>query len=173
VTAASLAADGFRPVGEVVAEIDAAAYLAILEDRWGIPGEAFADQLIFRPNRKWLAIVDRRMLVPVDAEWLAIGIPFLYDKMRDPRLTTAAAIKLGSLATRNLLDLDRAELGEFLARRDFRPRPEEAAKCTGPGYVIVRHRGLVAGLGHAWTDAGELTVRGMVPRSWQARGVGR
>lgn len=165
--------DGFLPVSEVVEEIDAEKYLAILEERWGIPGAAFADQLIFRPNRKWLAIVDRRTLIPVAAEWLSIGIPFLYDQMRDPRLTTAASIKFGPLARRNLLDLDRTELTAVLTHGDFRPRPEEAAKCTGPGYVIFRHRGLVAGLGHAWIQDGELAVRGMVPRSWQARGVGK
>jgi hypothetical protein len=164
--------DGFRPVGEVVAEIDATPYLALLEDRWGIPAAAFADQLIFRPNRKWLSIVDRRTLIPVDAEWLSIGIPFLYDQMRDPRLTTAASIHFGPLAQRNLLDLDRGELADFLVRRRFRPRPEEAARCSGPGYVIVRHRGFVAGLGHAWIEDGELFVEGMVPRSWPARGVG-
>ncbi len=164
--------EGFRLVEEVVEEIDAAPYLALLEDRWGIPADVFAGSVIFRPNRKWLAIVDRRVLVPVDAEWLAIGIPFLYDRMRDPRLTTAAAIQFGALARRNLLDLDREELTAFLARRELRPRPEEVAKCTGPGYVIVRHRGLVAGLGRAWAEDDGLVVQGMVPRSWQARGVG-
>jgi hypothetical protein len=164
--------EGFRPVAEVVEEIDAAPFRVLLEERWGSPEDAFADQLIFRPNRKWLAIVDRRTRIPVDAEWLSIGIPFLYDQMRDPRLTTAASIQFGPLAKRNLVDLDRGELDGFLARRRFRLRPEEAAKCTGPGYVIARHRGFVTGLGRARAEDGGLLVEGMVPRSWPARGVG-
>jgi len=161
---------GFHPVAEVVEPLDPAPYLAILEERFGIPPHRFDRYLIFRPNAKRLAIVDRQLRVPAGVEPLAIGMPFFYVNMRDPRWTTAAAVAFGHLATRNLIELDDRELTAFLTRRDLPLRPEEAARCTGPGYVLARHRGMVVGMGRAWeAEEGGLVVRGTVPRSWPAR----
>ncbi len=161
--------EGFRPLDEVVEAVDAEPYLAILEERFGIPRETFADHLVFRPNRKHLAVADRRLLVPAGTEPMAIGMPFLYVRMRSPRLTSGAAIAFGAAARRNAVDLDGAEVEDFVARRELLLRPEETAKCTGPGWVLARHRGVVVGLGRAKAGEAGLTVEGMVPRSWTAR----
>jgi NOL1/NOP2/fmu family ribosome biogenesis protein len=160
---------GFRALAEVVETVDAEPYLAILEERFGIPPKTFAGHLVFRPNSKHLAIADRRLVVPEGAETLGIGMPFLYVRMATPRLTTAAAIAFGAAARRNVLDLDDAEVDDFVARREFPLRSEEASKCTGPGWVLARHRGMTVGLGRAKASEAGLVVVGMVPRSWAAR----
>ena len=161
--------EGFRALADVVETVDAEPYLRILEERFGIPRETFAGYLVFRPNSKHLAIAGRDLVVPEGAETLAIGMPFLYVRMATPRLTTAAAIAFGGAARRNVLDLDDAEADEFVARRTFPLRAEEAAKCTGPGWVLARHRGMIVGLGRAKASEAGLVVEGMVPRSWAAR----
>lgn len=160
---------GFRPVDEVIEEVDAEAYFALLEERFGIPRESFSDYRVFRPNAKCLAIVDRRLEVPAGSEPLAVGMPFLYVNRRHPRLTTAATVRFGAGATCNTVDLKPREVEDFIDRRELPLRPEEEAKCTGPGYVIGRHRGMILGLGHAQDGEGSLIVLGMVPRSWNAR----
>ncbi len=161
--------EGFRALGEVVEVVEAEPYLAILEERFGIPRETFADHLVFRPNSKHLAIADRRMLVPAGADWMGIGMPFFYFRMRSPRLTSGAAIAFGAGARKNAVDLDEPEVEDFVARRTIPLRAEEAAKCTGPGWVLARHRGVVVGLGRATAGEAGLTIEGMVPRSWTAR----
>lgn len=161
--------EGFRPLREVVDPLDPEPWLALLEERFAIPRETFAGLLIFRPNRKHLAIADGDLLVPVGSEPLALGMPFVYDRMRSPRLTTGAAVRFGAAARRNLVDLDGDEIEDFLARREVLLRPEEAAKCSGPGWVLARHRGLVLGLGRAQGRDGGLVLVGMVPRSWAVR----
>ncbi len=161
--------EGFRALDEVVEAVDATPYLEILEQRFGIPRETFAGHLVFRPNRKHLAIADRRLQVPAGAEPMAIGMPFLYVRMRNPRLTSGAAVAFGAAARRNVVDLDDAEVDTFVDRRQFVLRPEEAAKCSGPGWVLARYRGVVVGLGRATAGEEGLVVEGMVPRSWAAR----
>lgn len=157
---------GFEPVAELVDAIDPAPWLDLLDERFGIPPSSFDEYLVFRPNRKWLALVDRGMELPPGAETLSIGMPFLYDRMRDPRLTTAAAVKFGPLATRNVLDLDEGRIDDFTARREI---PLDPRTLTGPGWVIGRYRGIVVGLGHARAEGEGFVVLGMVPRSWEAR----
>ncbi len=161
--------EGFRALEEVVEAVDAEPYLAILEERFAIPRQTFAGHLVFRPNSKHLAIADRRLLVPDGADLLAVGMPFLYVRMASPRLTTAAAIAFGGAARRNAVDLDAREVEGFVARRELTLRAEEAAKCTGPGWVLARYRGAVVGLGRAKTSEAGLVLEGMVPRSWAAR----
>ncbi len=161
--------EGFRALDEVVEAVDATPYLTILEERFGISRETFAGHLVFRPNSKHLAIADRRLQVPAGAEPMAIGMPFLYVRMRSPRLTSGAAVAYGAAARRNAVDLDEREVEDFVARRGFVLRPEEAAKCSGPGWVLARHRGAVVGLGRATAGEAGLAVEGMVPRSWAAR----
>ena len=78
------------------------------------------------------------------------------DKAKQPKLSTQAALAMGSLATRNVIELSREEVDVYLARGSLPVSTDRAAACSGPGYVIVRHLGFALGMGtlrhgpHRW-----------------------
>ncbi len=167
-----MAVSGFQPASETVEVVNAAPYFADIETRFGIPASAFDDYLVLRPNAKCLALVARGLLLPDGLQSLAFGMPFLYVNMRDPRLTTAAAVKFGSLATRNVVDLDDAQTERFVTRHELALTREQEAQLTGPGYVLARHCGMVLGLGHARPGDEAMVLAGTVPSSWRDRLAG-
>lgn len=156
------------PVAELVEAVDAAAHLAELERRFGIPRRLFDDFVVFRANAQRLSIVDRRLRLPPSPEPLSVGMSFLYFRMERPRLTTAAAVRFGAHATRNLAELDHDEALDFAYRREIVLRPASAATIDGDGYVLARHRGLILGLGRCRHEDRGAVLYGMVPRSWRA-----
>ncbi len=107
------------------------------------------------------------MGLPTQADFLSIGMSFLYDRMRDPRLTTAATVRFGPLATRNVVDLDTPRVEDFVARREIPLGPD--SPVTGHGYLMARHRGIIVGLGHARSAGEGFVVVGMEPRSGPSR----
>ena len=156
-----------RRVTDVVDAVDAEPWLAILEGRFGIPRDVFADLLIFRANRSTLQIARRDLELPRRPDPVAVGIPFFYLKMRNPRPTSAAAILFGARADRNVLDLDEARVADFAFGREI-PLGEDAG-IDGPGYVIARFRGSVVGLGHCRAEGDGLVLKGMMPKAWASQ----
>ena len=156
-----------RSVAEVVDAVDPEPWLAILEERFGIPGEVFADHLLFRANRSTLGIVRRGLELPRRPDPAAVGMPFFYLRMRNPRPTSAAAIRFGVHAERNVLDLGESRVADFVFGRDI-PLGGDT-EIDGPGYVIARFRGSVVGLGHCRDEGDGLVAKGMVPKAWASQ----
>ncbi|MCP3963453.1 MAG: RNA methyltransferase [bacterium] len=160
-----------REVAEVVEEVDPEPYLAVLQERFGIPRSLFEGHLVFRKKngRKTagrLGIVRRDLRLPRRPEPLAVGIPFFHAGMKYPRPTSAAAVAFGHHARRNLLDLDDRRVMDFVFGREIRI---DEALIDGPGYVLGRHRGDVIGLGVCRHRDGALVARGMVPKAWASQ----
>ena len=161
--------DGFRDVAEVVETVDPAPWLALLEERFGIPAVVFTDYLVFRAKAQTVSIVRRGLRLPLRPEPVAVGIPFFYANMRHPRPTSAAAIKFGRHAGRNVLDLDEQRLMDFVFGREIHLDSKDSSAIDGAGYVLGRYRGSVIGLGHCREDSGGLVLRGMMPKAWAAQ----
>ncbi|MEL7061520.1 MAG: hypothetical protein AAGN46_15960 [Acidobacteriota bacterium] len=151
-------------------EIDPAPYLHLLEERFGIPLEAFADFAFFRPNRNTVWIRRRELDWSGGAPALhAVGFPFFHPTLRFPRPTNAAVLRFGHLARRSVLDLNRMQLAAFV-RREERPLDADPPLPAGDhGYVIARSDGDIVGLGIV-RPAGDgrptPTLEGLVPSSW-------
>ncbi len=159
-----------RSVAEVVDVVDPEPWLAILAERFGIPRRIFADHLVFRARASGLSIARRDLELPRRPEPAAVGIPFFYFGMRHPRPTSAAAIRFGAHAERNVVDLDERRVTDFVFGREIPLRDEDAARVDGAGYVLGRYRGNVIGLGHCREDEeGGLVLKGMVPKSWASQ----
>ena len=156
-----------RTVTEVVEAVDPAPYLAILEQRFGIAPGIFDDYIVFRANASTLAIVRRDLSLPRAPDPVALGMPFFYPRMRHPRPTSAAVLKFGEHATRNVLDLDDPEVLDFAFGREI--VLGAAAGVDGPGWVIGRYRGSVVGMGRCWQADGRQMLTGMVPKAWAAQ----
>ncbi len=127
--------------------IDIAAWLLMLEDRFGFPPDIFAPYRVEQPNPKYLTLVARDHTPPFDPKPSSTGIPFLRINLPYPKPTTAAAMMLGPHATRNVVELDRTQADVFLSRRNAVLTEQQTICCTGIGYVIVRHAGISLGLG--------------------------
>jgi len=155
-----------HPLGEVEPAVRRA-HLDHLDERFGFPEGTFDELALVRQGKEKLVAVPRGLAVPAHPAPRALGLPLLYADMRNPKLTTAAAMAFGARARSNAVELDRPRLDDYLARRDVALTAEEAAACTGDGYALVRHRG--ACLGVAWYRAapgGGGSLRSLFPKRW-------
>ncbi|MEM9557130.1 MAG: hypothetical protein AAGC60_22925 [Acidobacteriota bacterium] len=160
---------------EHLREVDGGIEYGILEERFGIPRSTFEPYMLFRPNRRALWICRRDLLLPERPEPHAVGFPFFYINMRFPRPTTAAIVRFGHLATRNVVELEDAWVEPFLQRQALEITGATAAAWTGHGYLVARHRGLTLGLS-IWRPAAAGAdeeyagmLQGLCPHSWTQR----
>lgn len=142
--------------------------LALLEERFGIPREVFAAYVVFRPNAKTVWIADRRLRIPPRPEPTAVGMPFFHTKSRYPRPTSAAAMRFGRHATRNVVDLDEDQVRALVAQRDVRLTCEQERSLSGTGYVFARYRGVVLTVGLYRSEQEGGVLIGAVPKSWSS-----
>jgi len=136
-------------------EAGRARWLGPVIERFGFPSDTFDGLRLVRHGAKTLALVADDLAPPAHPAPGSYGLAVLHAGMRDPKLTTAAAMALGGRARRNVLDLDpdgdnasdreRAEL--YVARGDLELSAEEAARMTGAGYALVRWAGATLGVG--------------------------
>lgn len=171
--------EGFQRVEETVRGVDSAPFVEILDQRFGIPPRLFDQLLVFRPNNRWLSIVDRRLLVPLSPAHAGVGMPFFYDRLVHPRPTTATAIRFGAHARSNGVDLDTLPrqgpegdpdpVHRFVRRQKVVLDTQAWGGLTGPGYVLARHRGRVLGLGHCRIEEGLWVLTPQVPHGWARR----
>jgi NOL1/NOP2/sun family putative RNA methylase len=117
-----------------------------LAQRFGMARQTF-DGICFltRNGREIYAVAcdHRPPLKPV----YSTGLPLIHMGMRNPKLTTAGAVHFGSAARRNVVDLDRRRLEQYLLRQPLRLTDRQCRGCTDNGYVLVGHRGAVVGVG--------------------------
>lgn len=149
-------------------EVDPEPWLGPVRDRFGFP-EATLDGLrLIRRGRKTLAVVPRDLRPPARPEASAVGLAFLHAGMRNPKLTTGAALAFGREATRNAVELGSEEIRAYLARSDQELPAGRTETCTGPGYVLVRHRGSALGVGWLRPAAGgrPASLRSLFPKRW-------
>lgn len=156
-----------RPtLSDIVEVVDPAPYWQLLEERFGIPPSTFDGYALVRPQSKKLYLVPADHTPPARPAPETIGLPFLRVKMKVPKLTTAAAMQFGEHATRNVIDATAAQAEAYLTRQDIAAPTEALARCTGRGYVLVRHGGQTLGVGFLTLDDGRGTVESMFPKSW-------
>ena len=158
-----------RTVAEVVDLVDPGPYLDVLEERFGIVKATFDDFLFFRPKTSTLSIVRRDLLVPHIPDPMTLGMPFFYANMRHPRPTSAAVLKFGVYAKRNVLDFGASQVMDFVFGREIPLDSDDIDRLDGPGYVIGRHHGSIVGIGACWQQDDGLVLTGMVPKVWAAQ----
>lgn len=138
-----------------------------LIEHFGLPPEFFDDYLLLHTHTRVLSFVDRALRAPTSPRAVSLGLPFLHIHMAQPKLATGAAMKLGGLAQRNVLDLGPDQAVAFITRQDFPPTRAQLASCTA-GNVLVRYRGATLGVGHYRPADG--LVSSLLPKAWQLVG---
>jgi NOL1/NOP2/fmu family ribosome biogenesis protein len=124
--------------------------------------------LLYQANPKRVYLVNQDHRPPVRPEPDAVGLYFMKTRIKYPKLSTAAALHLGAKATHNYLEVDRQQVEAYVNRRVFWVSAEQARLCTGPGYVLIRHRGFTLGVAFFKPDemdsGGE--VGSLFPKGW-------
>lgn len=154
-------------LAEHVEIVDRQPWLSLVSERFGIPEQSFDDYLVVRPNRRSLHLVPRDHQPPTRPAPQIIGMSFLRTRMRFPKLTTAAAMTFGPLASQNYVQADRAQADAFLSRQSFVIDAAQADACTGIGYVLVRVDEIVLGVAFFRPDDdGGGEVQSFFPKAW-------
>jgi NOL1/NOP2/sun family putative RNA methylase len=122
-------------------------YVDILKVRYGIDATAFSGLRLVSKNKREICIVADDHRPPLKPE-SATGLPLMHKKMRYPKLTTAGAVQFGQTAGRNVIEVNRSQLADYLSRRPFRLEAGQDRLCDGGGHVLIRHQGTVLGVGN-------------------------
>jgi len=90
--------------------------------------------------------------------------PLFHLHFRFPKPTTSCAVAFGRMADRNVVEASRGQLQNYLARRSFALKKDQANACDGSsGYVLVRFKNAVMGVGYY--DKSERAVASLFPKS--------
>ena len=143
---------------------DGAAWLNWLKDRFGMDMAQFADKRIVLGGSKNAYVGNQDQQPPIAPKLDAFGLPFVRLGGRDPKLTSAAAMAFGQSATRNVLDLEPAQAADFLGRRDVVVTAVQTQQAIQSGYVLLRYRGYVLGVGLYRQTEG--TIESHFPKGW-------
>lgn len=148
-------------------------WLEMLAERFGLSSSLFEGYQFLRRGREGIYLLAQDHRPPERPRPDACGLFFLRTNMRYPKLTTAAAMIFGRHATRNVIALDRQQTEAYLARQSLTVTAAQASRCTGRGYVLLRHRGYTLGLGLYEPDrsAGAGRVHSLYPKAWSPGAV--
>ena len=141
-------------------------FLQMAADRFGMPPEVLQAYRFFEPGGGKLYLVnhDHQPLAapPPDAS----GMLFMRTRVRYPKLTTAAALLLGHAAAQNYVDVDDRQFNAYIGRQEFAVSAEQSRDCTGVGYVLIRYRGYVVGVGVFYPRENGGVIESMFPKGW-------
>lgn len=147
--------------------VDEVALLTYVESRFGIPAGSFEDGRFFQVNGKTIALTSiPDSLIPVPFPRI-IGLPFARARMRYPKITTAACLAFGRLATRHVVELDRSQTENFLRGRSVSAGFEQTRALSHHGFVVVRHQGFCIGSADVELLEREIKVMSLFPKAWR------
>ncbi len=147
--------------------VESGPWMDFLCERFGFSQDTFAPYLFLRMSSKGLHITCNDHRPPPRPRPDAVGMLFVHTKSRTPKITTAGALAFGHAATRNVVPLRRDQLEAYLTRQEIDLSPTQVEACTGPGFVIVAHAGIVVGTGLYRQRPGHRHVlESMFPKGW-------
>ena len=164
--------DGDRPAGPALDRLGTAVdddpRLGTLRDHYGLSPEVWRGlRFHARGDDVHATSADHAPMAKPRPQ--ASGFPVFKRAASWPKPSTAAAMRLGDPAVRNVVDLTRDQRDAYQRRRAFRIEPDQVRACTGRGYVIVRYAGLSLGAAFL-TGLDPPEIRSEFPRVWVPHG---
>jgi hypothetical protein len=95
-----------------------------------------------------------------------VGLPGAGVQVSPPKLTTAAAMRFGDRAARQVVDLEPEQAQAFIRRETSTLGAGQCAQLESPGYAIVRLRGFAIGLGAVKRADGGFRLASLYPKAW-------
>ncbi|WP_462323076.1 RsmB/NOP family class I SAM-dependent RNA methyltransferase [Halochromatium sp.] len=143
-------------------------WLQELSEHYGLPASAIAGCRFHRQTRRGLHLLAADHQPPAAPRPQGSGLFAYRTNIRPPKLTTGAALLLGSTATRQTLELSTEQRDCYLRRELFPLSPTPAGDCR-PGQVLVRYRGVSLGVA-VLHRSGDL--ESLFPSRWSGRTAG-
>lgn len=142
--------------------------IGLLRERFGFSANNFSPYLLFQRNGGTVYVVNQTHHPPTEPTPDAIGMALLKTRIRYPKLTTAGALRFGAKATKNYIELTPPQVRAYTCRQDVPVPAEQARRCTGPGYVLMRYKGFTLGVGvyYPHQTGGGGKVKSMFPKGW-------
>ena len=144
---------------------DADRMFKILGKRFGIDRSAFDDLQLLKKSRRDVYAVAADHRPPHMAKCIS-GLPLFHLHFKYPKLTTACATAFGHNAGLNIIDTSPGQLQDYLSRKAFILNKDQDRACDGTGYVLVRHKNAVLGVG--FYDQNQYVVASLLPKSMTA-----
>ncbi|PWG64667.1 RsmB/NOP family class I SAM-dependent RNA methyltransferase [Sediminicurvatus halobius] len=135
-----------------------------IQARFDLPADAFAGLVCHGGEGRYLNLLAADHRWP---RWPApetTGLPAVGLQVKPPKPTTALAMALGDRARCNRVELGAAAAEAFRQRRPLSGETIAGGQITGPGHVLVAHRGYTLGVGR-WTAEGMLESQ--FPKAWK------
>ena len=141
---------------------DAPRMFDIIGKRFGIEPAAFTGlQLLLKSRRDIYGVAaDHR---PPQMTKCISGLPLFHMHFQYPKLTTSCAAAYGHLAARHTVDASPSQVQDYLARKPFTLKKDQAHTCDSTGYVLVRYQNAVLGVG--FYDQKQGIVASLFPKS--------
>ena len=133
-------------------------------ERFGLEAAVFDAYAILRWGKRQVYLLPREIWPPIEPAFETMGLPLIRTSARYPKLTTAAAMVYGRYASQNIIDIEPDQASAYLTRQDIDLTTAQRQQCTGTGYVLVRYRGHVIGVGVY--RAHLALVESQFPKSW-------
>lgn len=135
----------------------------VFQNRFGIPADTFEGHALQRFG-KFMLIRSFHEVPGGIPEIIQAGMPFCRPADKSQKMKTGAAMKWGRLATRNVVELNRAQVLKYGRQESFE------LDCSGldltPGYVMVRYEDLDLGLGLLRMEGATGILESQLPRHW-------
>jgi NOL1/NOP2/fmu family ribosome biogenesis protein len=117
--------------------------LGYFEDRFGIGLGTFENfAFLERPQGYWLLTLSSHVRLFAKLQIHSAGIPILRKKGKQLKPTTTAIQTFGTMASKNLVNLNDQQILSLLGQQSLSPSLD-----TTPGYVILAYRSHILGCG--------------------------
>lgn len=122
-------------------------YLSGIQNRFGFPANCFDNYIFHQPTKKGWYINPKDTRIPENLRLDATGLFFYKTAITFPKLSTAAAMVFGSLATKNKVILGAQGRDHFLTKQDQELTLQQMHKVEATGYVLVFYQSFCLGVG--------------------------
>ena len=165
----SVSEDALRAQG--VELIDSTSVIDYVDERFCFSDGLFDDLIFIQTNKKLIRAVSRPFALPSGPAMDRMGIDFLRIDMATPRMTTSASMTWARHARSNVVDTTRSQCIAFLQRSPVVLDDQQLQRCSGRGFVLIRHDGHGLGVGFLEStrnDDARGRIRSMYPRAYSA-----
>ena len=153
-------------MGKILSSIELEELLEQNLSRYGITMDLLDTYRFDTHRRKYISIYRTPEGFDADKS-ISVGIPFLRFRMAHPKLTTAGAMLIGHLASKNIVDLDADEAIDFLQCNLIKINEDSTIDCDEKGFVITRCDGVILGVGFYEHDEEGRWLKGLFPARWR------
>jgi len=148
-------------------------FVSVVQQRFSISPSQLARYHYYMPSNRGIYAAHRSNLAlyaqPLSSfQCDSVGLFFIKTRIRYPKLSSAAVMAIGHLATAHVVELKAPQLPAFLSREDIRVSPEQRVRCAQTGYVVVKYNDIAIGLGLLFVrqETVEWVMRSLYPRYW-------